>query len=84
MFKTFAPRSAEDIWPFAEQPHAGTPISLTRRLAAGLRAIVEFVIERNRLIKAQRDLACLDERMLRDIGINRSEIGRIVRYGRFD
>ncbi len=31
---------------------------------------------------AIRDLASLDDRALRDIGINRSQIGQIARYGR--
>jgi uncharacterized protein YjiS (DUF1127 family) len=37
-----------------------------------------------RLSKAATELNELDERMLRDIGVSRSEIGRVVRFGRRD
>jgi uncharacterized protein YjiS (DUF1127 family) len=84
MFKTLAPRSTDDLWPFAEQPQAGAPASLMQRLAGSLSAMAQFVVERRRYLKARHDLASLDERMLRDIGVTRSEIGRVVRYGRFD
>jgi uncharacterized protein YjiS (DUF1127 family) len=84
MFKTFAPRSAQDFWPYAEQPQSGAAESLMQRLAKSLWAVAQFVIERHRQAKAGRDLAGLDDRMLRDIGVTRSEIGRVVRYGRFE
>ena len=35
-----------------------------------------------RLSKAATELSDLDDRMLRDIGISRAEIGRVVRFGR--
>jgi uncharacterized protein YjiS (DUF1127 family) len=84
MFKTLAPRSTDDLWPFAEQPQAGAPASLMQRLAESLLAMSQSVVERCRYLKARHDLDSLDERMLRDIGVTRSEIGRVVRYGRFD
>ena len=37
-----------------------------------------------RLSKAATDLNQLDERMLRDIGVSRAEIGHVVRFGRRD
>lgn len=84
MLKTFTPRTTDDFWPYAEQPQAGTRTTLLQRLAAGMRALAGLVLERHRRIKAHRDLASLDDRMLKDIGIERAEIGRVVRYGRFE
>ncbi len=37
-----------------------------------------------RLSKAAAELNELDERMLRDIGVSRADIGRVVRFGRRD
>jgi uncharacterized protein YjiS (DUF1127 family) len=84
MLKTFSPQSPDDFWPFARQPEAGTSATLIERLAAGLRALAWLLIERYRLMQARNDLAALDDRMLKDIGIERSQIGRVVRYGRLE
>ena len=49
------------------------------RLAAALGAAVGREL---RIRRATRDLAMMDEHMLRDIGITRAEIGHAIRYGR--
>jgi uncharacterized protein YjiS (DUF1127 family) len=84
MFKTLAPQSTDDLWPFAEQPQGniGGQSSLMPWLAAGIGACASAIVQLHHRRKAHRELAALDTRMLKDIGIERSEIGRIVRYGR--
>ena len=63
MFKTLAPRSTDDLWPFAEQPQAGAPASLMQRLAGSLLAMSQSVVERRRYLKARHDLDSLDGRL---------------------
>jgi uncharacterized protein YjiS (DUF1127 family) len=86
MLRSFAPQSPDDVWPFAEPtPAAGrTPRAgaLWSWIASGVLSGLAAIVERSRLARAEQDLAGLDDRMLRDIGINRTEIGRVVRYGR--
>ena len=84
MMKTLAPSSPDDLWPMPEPAQAGTGTpSLLQRLGAVLGGLAAHLIERHRQLKAEGELRALDDRMLRDIGLRRSEIGRVVRYGRF-
>jgi uncharacterized protein YjiS (DUF1127 family) len=86
MLRSFAPRSLGDAWPDAEPtPATGRArgiSALLRWVASGILDALAAVAERNRAARAERTLAELDERMLRDIGITRTDIGRVVRYGR--
>ncbi|MSP67159.1 MAG: DUF1127 domain-containing protein [Alphaproteobacteria bacterium] len=50
------------------------------RIAAGIRAY--FASQRARLRRAERELGMLDDRMLRDIGLDRGAIHCAVRWGR--
>jgi len=47
-----------------------------------MRNAVRSRAERRRLHRAVRDLQALDDRMLKDIGVDRSEIVRVVWRGR--
>ncbi len=40
------------------------------------------VLRERRMRSAERDLKSMDDHMLRDIGVERSDIASIVRYGR--
>jgi uncharacterized protein YjiS (DUF1127 family) len=51
-------------------------------LGARIHAGVAALLTRWRIRKAARDLERLDDRMLRDIGVSRTEIGHVVRHGR--
>jgi uncharacterized protein YjiS (DUF1127 family) len=47
-----------------------------------IRSLFAELRKQRRLRRAERDLETFDDRMLRDIGIGRSEIRRVVRNGR--
>jgi uncharacterized protein YjiS (DUF1127 family) len=83
MLKSLTP-SPGTAWPYAHG--GGTDAFPVRsgwwRLLAGLRAYRAALARRRNLRRAMADLERLDDRMLRDIGVSRSEIGRVVRYGR--
>jgi len=74
MLGFISPRSGDTAWSL---PSAARP-SLLQRLVAAYRTAAE----RRRLRLAERQLEGLDDRMLRDMGIGRSEIRRVVRLGR--
>lgn len=83
---SFLPKiaSADDLW-----PGAGRVADTASTLGAGVRgalavlgAAVARVIAWRLHRKATSDLAALDDRMLRDMGLNRGDIVRAVRRGR--
>ncbi|HZT48355.1 MAG TPA: DUF1127 domain-containing protein [Hyphomicrobiaceae bacterium] len=86
MLRSFAPQSPGDIWPYADPTPAAGPArrlaALLGWLASAILASLAAIAEIRTRARAERDLADLDDRMLRDIGITRTEIGRVVRYGR--
>ena len=51
-------------------------------LTSSIRSLLAGFREQRRLRRAERDLETFDDRMLRDIGIGRSEIRHAVRRGR--
>jgi uncharacterized protein YjiS (DUF1127 family) len=69
---------------------AGSPprTALPRRHAVGawlVRAVTGLaaaIAREVRVRRAMRDLAMMDEHMLRDIGLTRAEIGHATRFGR--
>jgi uncharacterized protein YjiS (DUF1127 family) len=77
MFKLLTFRNDGAFWPFADSADAGgaQPASLIRRVWQRLRK--EIAARR-----AMQSLASLDDRMLRDIGIDRGEIYHVSRHGR--
>ena len=78
--------STEASWPIGETTCDDTPAlrSAWSRLKASLHLTGVSLAERRRIRRASGELARLDDRMLRDIGVTRSEIGRVVRFGRGD
>ena len=83
MIKQFSPRLTgnlghyTDVSPvadFAPPRHATWREFLRTQLAA--------LAVRRRLRCATGDLHALDDRMLKDIGVSRHEVGRVVRFGR--
>jgi uncharacterized protein YjiS (DUF1127 family) len=58
--------------------HAGAPAGMRRVLGAIMRSLATNVA----IYKALRELESFPDHMLRDIGLNRSEIASAVRYGR--
>ncbi len=79
MFKSIT-SATQASWPYAETTGGGT--STMRRARSRLVAAFASLAERRRVRRAMGELERLDDRMLRDIGVTRSEIGRVVRHGR--
>lgn len=84
MFRLIHFRSDTAFWPFAESAHANRAL-LPRALAAifitARRAGASLLSELSAR-RAMQALANLDERMLRDIGLERDQIGAATWHGR--
>jgi uncharacterized protein YjiS (DUF1127 family) len=78
MFRSFAPQTTNDLWRSVERPHPRG----RRWIAVGIHTYLEARRKQRRLRTAERQLENLDDRLLKDIGIGRSEIRHIVRNGR--
>jgi uncharacterized protein YjiS (DUF1127 family) len=50
-------------------------------MVATVRASLHTLAERRRVRQAEAELQGLDDRMLKDIGLTRGEIGRATRHG---
>jgi uncharacterized protein YjiS (DUF1127 family) len=85
MLRLLTPRSTEDLWPteLSVKPtrSAGRRLGW-RRIASGVQTYLASKVQQRRLLRAERQLEDMDDRMLKDIGIGRSEIRRVVRHGR--
>jgi uncharacterized protein YjiS (DUF1127 family) len=85
MFKAMT-SSTEGPWPYADRAGYPGEVSGARkawlRIASGIRAYRVALARKRRLRQAMAELEGLDDRMLRDIGVTRCAIGRVVRYGR--
>ena len=85
MFKLISFRSDGAFWPFAERSDfdaAARPRSLIGGLLAAPRRVVARIGKELAARRAMHALASLDERMLRDIGLERDQIGYAARHGR--
>jgi uncharacterized protein YjiS (DUF1127 family) len=78
MFRILTFKSDRAFWPLAG-PSASDAASQSRGLVG--RTIAKIVGEL-RAWRATQSLSSLDERMLRDIGINRDQIWYVTRHGR--
>jgi uncharacterized protein YjiS (DUF1127 family) len=84
MFKLISFKGEGAFWPFTERSDFD-PVSRPRSLIGALlgaprRAVAAFASELAAR-RAMQTLAGLDERMLRDIGLERDQIGYAVRQG---
>jgi uncharacterized protein YjiS (DUF1127 family) len=76
------PASTNELWPYAEASR-GTAVRLVwQGIAAAFAQAIAAAQKYRKLRRAERELQYLDERMLKDIGITRSEIGSMTRFGR--
>jgi uncharacterized protein YjiS (DUF1127 family) len=82
MLRATTPQSGEDLWLDAEPARDAGGSSAWDRMVSGIRAYFAARARERRLREAEAQLQCLDDRMLKDLGIGRSEIRRVVRYGR--
>ena len=85
MFKLMTFKGDAALWPVAQpddpEGSAQSP-SLLSGMLAGPRSIVTAVAREWSARRAVEALASLDDRMLRDIGLERGQIGSVVRHGR--
>lgn len=85
MFKLATFRSEGAFWPLPEPgrpSHAGRPGSLLWTLLTAPVRLGAAVLAEIRARQAMQTLADLDERMLRDIGVERNQIAHACRHGR--
>jgi len=85
MFKLITFRSDGAFWPLAEQsdfPGSKRSRSLFAALLSAPRRLVSWVLAELAARHAMQSLASLDERMLRDIGVERGQLWHATRYGR--
>jgi uncharacterized protein YjiS (DUF1127 family) len=66
----------------ANAPAGASGAGRGKRLLAGSVRVLNAALERRRHRRAMRELHALDDRMLRDIGIDRAAIPRAARFGR--
>jgi uncharacterized protein YjiS (DUF1127 family) len=85
MFKLTTFKSDGAFWPQAQAPDlAGTGQSLSRLMAllGAPRRVWGLILREMAARRAMQSLASLDDRMLRDIGIDRCQIDYACRHGR--
>jgi uncharacterized protein YjiS (DUF1127 family) len=85
MFKLISFKGDAASWPLAERSHgagAGRRQSLLGSMAAASRYVAAALAKELAARRAMRSLASLDDRLLRDIGLDRGQIDHAVRQGR--
>src|SRR5262245_26757197 len=68
-----------DAWPHTRKAHNNV---VWRLVASGISSFLRSIAGRRDLRRATHELESMDDHMLKDIGIGRSEIMWAVRYGR--
>jgi uncharacterized protein YjiS (DUF1127 family) len=85
MFKLISFKGDEAFWPFTERSDLD-PASQSRSVIGGMLAapwrVVAALARELAARRAMQALSSLDERMLRDIGLDQSQIPHAVREGR--
>ncbi len=81
MLKSTTP-SAQGPWSGAQARDSDAATSLWGHVVAAAQAYLAALAQRRLRRRAMQELERLDDRILRDIGVTRSEIGYVVRYGR--
>jgi uncharacterized protein YjiS (DUF1127 family) len=76
-------RSLTDVHGIEVDLRTAAPPDRRRRLGNVVRSLASEVARRRRLRRGLDALRSLDDRMLADIGIARSEAERVVRHGRW-
>ena len=82
MLRFITRQSIDGLWALAGLTPSRIQQSFPVSVVLSARAYLLLVTKPWRLRCAERQLATLDDRMLKDIGIARSEIRRVVRGGR--
>lgn len=82
MFRLLSRQPVQAPWLFAERTARRGRPGVLRSIAAALYAGFAAAAAQSRLRRAERQLEALDDRLLQDIGVGRSEIRRLVRHGR--
>ena len=80
MLKSMSSPHSEAHWRGTDRGHA-SGIGPWPRMLAAVRASLHAFAERRRVRRAEAELQGLDDRMLKDIGLTRGEIGRASRHG---
>ena len=75
-------RPIDGLWPFAQLSPSSGHALLWRSLLSALRTFFAASAAQARFRRAERQVEALDQRLLQDIGIGRSEIASAVRHGR--
>jgi uncharacterized protein YjiS (DUF1127 family) len=81
MSRITAPRPADRLWPYAQPTRGLAARPAWHRIASTVARWIAAMRERQRLHRAEYELHLLNDRMLEDIGLRRSEIASMVRWG---
>ena len=85
MFKLITFRSGGAFWPLAQRsdfPGAAQSSSLFMAMLSAPRRLTAAIVRELAARRAMQTLATLDERLLRDIGIEHDQISHATRHGR--